>query len=312
MADEGSSNASSSIVIDLRLLEEFYKCHLAHSHSFPAATLAQRAYQLPERSTPLLIVYGSEPLGGEEQQAIDYLQKAKWEIASVVSFASIERADREEEEGGSSSSSSKKRRRFESGAPPHGQRCWNPSPFLALAIGSVEERLAGPGVCLDVGCGCGRDMNFLAERGWSVVGFDNRRKLLKQALSLYTTFNVERSGSLAVVDVTVKQALPFRKGSFDFVVVVRFLCRESLALLFEMVRPGGYILYNHFLDGVQHTAVGTPKTSDGFLFRGELKKLAAAHGFTCVCDAEDTLADGRPVCNFLAERACQYSQSSNS
>ena len=73
------------------------------------------------------------------------------------------------------------------------------------------ERLlgAGPGRCLDVGCGTGVAVPVLTELGWSVVGVDISEELLRLARA-------------RDVDVVLAEgaALPFAAASFDAAVSI--------------------------------------------------------------------------------------------
>ena len=47
----------------------------------------------------------------------------------------------------------------------------NPSPFLVPFIDTMKKEELGRVIC-DIGCGSGRDMLWLKERGFSPVGFE--------------------------------------------------------------------------------------------------------------------------------------------
>lgn len=72
---------------------------------------------------------------------------------------------------------------------------------------------AGPGTCLDLGCGTGIAIPVLVQRGWRVVGVDLSRDQLRVAR--------QRAGKpgawLVAADAS---AVPFADGSFDAVVSV--------------------------------------------------------------------------------------------
>lgn len=47
-------------------------------------------------------------------------------------------------------------------------------------------------------------------------------------------------------------------GPFDVVVCVRFLQRECFDSIAQLVAPGGFLVYQHFREGVQHSRIGRP------------------------------------------------------
>ena len=76
---------------------------------------------------------------------------------------------------------------------------------LSQSMARFAERL-GPGVrVLDVGCGPGRDTNWLQEQGFDAVGIDLSFNMLQEGLS--------RGVSAPLVQADMAH-LPFRKGSF--------------------------------------------------------------------------------------------------
>ena len=100
-----------------------------------------------------------------------------------------------------------------------------------------------------------------------------------------------------------KQPFPFEPASCEFVVVVRFLLRELLEPLRACVKPGGFLLYSHFLEGCHLVGPMTPKTESHYLKRGELEALFSAdEGFEVVESRESLLPDQRPIVDFLARR----------
>jgi SAM-dependent methyltransferase len=217
-------------------------------------------------------------------------------------------------------------------------RHWAPSAFVVEAADRIEAANGGirGGVAMDIGCGSGRDAAYLASRGWTIIGIDNRMPFLGKALQLGRTVAptpsapLEREAAAAIslactssttpatsavtstgaVDglcCDATRPLPLRPGQLDLIVCVRFLVRPLLPLLAHLLAPGGWLCYSHFVDGVQHSAVGTPASPAHYVMHGELRGKCvppAGSGIEVdvVVDREDLLADGRPVSNVLLRR----------
>ena len=268
-------------VLDVRSEAAYEAGHAAGSVCIPAEELPGRLYELPETSTPLLVVHdaGAEDVLAEVAAA---LAKARW---CDVQTATLPLPGVATETGSSTA------------------RLYRPSPALARLVGTVEEGLKGAGLLLqafDVGCGHGRDMAFLTGRGWWTAGVDNRGPLLEHAVDL-----CRRAGGKAEVlnwDLK-KKAYPFETDGCAFVVVVRFLLRDILRRIRSSVAPGGYVLYSHFLEGCHEVGPCTPKNESHYFKRGELEALfSEEEGFEVVCAEESALPDGRPIVDFLARR----------
>jgi SAM-dependent methyltransferase len=100
---------------------------------------------------------------------------------------------------------------------------------------------AGPGSCLDLGCGTGIAVPVLLERGWRVVGVDLSGDQLRVAQ--------QRVGAprawLVAADAA---ALPFADGSFDAVVSLLTHTdfdnpQRAFAEAARLVRRGGRLVY---------------------------------------------------------------------
>jgi SAM-dependent methyltransferase len=116
-----------------------------------------------------------------------------------------------------------------------------PAPELRRA---VEGR--PPGRALDLGCGTGTNVRFLAERGWQVTGVDFVGRAIAQARRKLRGLEAQ----LLVGDVTRLEALPLR-GPYDLALDMG--CFHSLTAegraryargLAQALRPGAvYLLY---------------------------------------------------------------------
>ncbi|ORC85362.1 uncharacterized protein TM35_000351060, partial [Trypanosoma theileri] len=180
--------------------------------------------------------------------------------------------------------------------------CWSPNLFLSDSIPLVESAIGGYSLALDVGSGTGRDMVFLASRGWNVIGIENRRRLIDQGVALSRKHGV--SERVHYLHCDLKDLYPVKNESVDLLHVCRFLHRPSLQNLLKLPRKEGkgYLIYSHFLDGCQRTKVGHPSTVAGFFLRGELRQLLESTGYTILTERENALPDGRPMVNIFARR----------
>lgn len=125
-----------------------------------------------------------------------------------------------------------------------GQARWDtgvtPPELVALA-GSLP-----PGRALDLGCGTGTNVLYLAERGWQAVGVDFAPPAVAQARQKARRRGL--SAEFFVADVT---RLDFLDGTFDLAVDIGCLHGvppsdrpRYAAGLARLVRPGGvYLLY---------------------------------------------------------------------
>jgi SAM-dependent methyltransferase len=119
--------------------------------------------------------------------------------------------------------------------------------------------LIAPGsTVLDVACGAGRHMRFLAARGHRVTGVDRNPEAV--AIS-------QASGEVICADIE-NGPWPFTGQTFDCVVVTNYLWRALLPTLVGSVAPGGVLIYETFAAG--NESVGKPSRPDFLLQPGEL------------------------------------------
>ncbi|MBV2265175.1 MAG: class I SAM-dependent methyltransferase [Thauera sp.] len=109
---------------------------------------------------------------------------------------------------------------------------------------------------LDFAAGGGRHARWLAERGYRVTAVD------RDAAALATMDGV--AGIAARVLELEGADWPLGGERFDAVVVANYLYRPRLAELYELVRPGGVLIYETFMLGNER--FGKPSNPD-FLLR---------------------------------------------
>lgn len=131
--------------------------------------------------------------------------------------------------------------------------------------------LLAPGASvLDVACGRGRHMRWLAQRGHAVTGVDRDAEALAVASAWGRTVQADIENG----------PWPFAGQHFGAVVVTNYLWRPLLPTLLDAVEPGGVLLYETFAQG--NETVGKPSRPDFLLRTGELLVLCTDAGWRIV------------------------------
>ncbi len=117
------------------------------------------------------------------------------------------------------------------------------------------------GTVLDVACGGGRHVRWLAARGFVLTGVDRDGAALAAL------------GAVAeIIEADIEHAAwPLAERRFDAVVVTNYLWRALLPTIVQSLNPGGVLIYETFADG--HQNVGRPSRPDFLLRRGELLQV---------------------------------------
>jgi ubiquinone/menaquinone biosynthesis C-methylase UbiE len=135
--------------------------------------------------------------------------------------------------------------------------------FSSARTFAVELLGAGPGRCLDLGCGTGRAVRALVQAGWSVVGTDSSIDQLEGAR--------KHLGNLAELVHADAHDLPFDDEEFDAVIsILTHTDFDDVTKAFtearRALRVGGTFVYL----GV-HPCFGSP-----FVARGEAETIEGA------------------------------------
>jgi SAM-dependent methyltransferase len=120
------------------------------------------------------------------------------------------------------------------------------------------------GSVLDLACGSGRHLRWLAARGLRVTGVDRDADALASLQGL---------AELVVADIE-NGPWPLAGRQFDAVVVTNYLWRPLFPQILAALAPDGVLIYETFADG--HQALGRPSRPDFLLQRGELLRLCGA------------------------------------
>jgi SAM-dependent methyltransferase len=111
---------------------------------------------------------------------------------------------------------------------------------------------------LDVACGRGRHVRWLASAGHRVTAVDRDAALLAPLAGLATTIAADLENG----------PWPLPGRTFDAVVVTNYLWRDLFPALQAAVAPGGLLIYETFAQA--HAALGRPRRPEFLLRPGEL------------------------------------------
>jgi SAM-dependent methyltransferase len=144
-----------------------------------------------------------------------------------------------------------------------------PSPWLLR----WAHLLPAGAQVLDLACGRGRHLRWLADRGFRVTGID------RDAAALAASQDLAEAGRAELITADIEGApWPCPGRQFDAVVVTNYLWRPLWPSLRAALAPGGLLVYETFAAG--NESVGKPSRPDFLLQPGEL--LARCAGLRIV------------------------------
>ena len=125
--------------------------------------------------------------------------------------------------------------------------------------------LIGPGgTVLDLACGGGRHVRWLAAQGFRVTGVDRDAEALTP---------LHEVAEVMVADLEAEGPWPLAGRRFDAVVVTNYLWRPRFADVLSLLADDGVLIYETFAAG--NEALGRPARPDFLLQRGELLQRCA-------------------------------------
>lgn len=123
------------------------------------------------------------------------------------------------------------------------------------------------GAVLDLACGSGRHLRWLAARGFRVTGVDRDVQALESLQPLHAV------AELLAADLEAEGPWPLAGRRFDAVVVTNYLWRPRFAEVLSLLADDGVLIYETFASG--HEALGRPTRPDFLLKPGELLQRCA-------------------------------------
>lgn len=170
---------------------------------------------------------------------------------------------------------------------------WKPPPWLVRHADMLPPPAAGP--VLDLACGSGRAVVWLAERGYRVTGIDWQQEALALGSRLATSRQV--TCRFLVGDLRDPAAVP--AGPWAAVLNFRFRQPELLVRIPDLLQKGGIALVRTFRSVPGYT--GHP-SSRHRLEPNELLRYFPAGSCEILAHEESHDPDGRPAAGIVARK----------
>lgn len=272
----------TEIVIDIRPQTEFLQGHKQGSVHFDGlASLLDRQYELPETQQAMMMVHNTtqtlELQAWVQSKGYNKVQFQLWSEA----FEQQLKKDHEFATGKSLA------------------YAWRPSALVRRFVEQVsapKDRVLVRG--LDIGCGSGRDLVYLAMHGWQMTGIDLRSEMLEKAQALATRQQVSISTWQRDCEQIEDPFSDLADASVGLIHVARYLHRPLFPVFNRLLAPQGYMVYHTFMQGCE--VFGSPKNPRFLLAPHELAKVFS--DYQILLDEVITLADGRPMSAFIARK----------
>ncbi|MEN9503745.1 MAG: hypothetical protein RI964_3030 [Pseudomonadota bacterium] len=266
-------------LVDCREVETYCQGHIQGATCIPATELAVRMHELPKRSEPLTLCGDPQQL----VQAHEFLTSKGYQITQQITWSA--ELHQELQLNGC----------LAFGA--QSQRLWQPAPLITHFVQTLMPAQAiQPGVGLDIACGAGRDMVYLALHGWQMTGLDYIPGALQRANQLAAQHQVQVTTQLCDLEVGHDPFVAYATAQFDLICVVRYLHRPLFPWLKRILKPGGIFIQQTFMQGCEQ--FGSPRNPHFLLKPGELADVFASAEI--LLNEVDYLEDGRPVSAFIA------------
>jgi len=177
------------------------------------------------------------------------------------------------------------------GSSPH---ClWKPPPWLVRHVGCLPPPAAGP--VLDLACGSGRAVVWLAERGYRTTGIDWQEKAL--ALGERLAANRKVSCRFLAGDLRDPGVIP--AGPWAVVLNFRFRQTDILARMPDLLQAGGVALVRTFRSPAGYSGHPRPRYR---LESQELLRYFPAGSCEILAHEESHDRDGRPAAGIVARK----------
>ena len=270
-------------LIDCRPEADYVLGHHLGACSLPASALFARLHELPKRSQTLQLCGQRDDLAS----ARAFLLERGYQLLEDIEWSN-QLAEQLKQVGS-----------LETGQ--QSRQWWQAAPLLQVFVQELMPRYqiqASQG--LDLGCGAGRDLIYLAQHGWEMTGVDWSADALTRVQQLARSQALNITTLQRDLEIQVNPLPEFAPASFGLICVARYLHRPLFPLLRDLLKPGGLIIYQTFMQGCENTSVGRPRNPKFLLAANELAEQF--QGFELLLDEIERLEDGRPVSAFIARK----------
>lgn len=270
-------------LIDCRSADAYCQGHRRGATSLPAAEMPERMHELPKATQPLALCGDTVSL----REASEFLARKGYQVVEQIEWTRQLLAELQAQGN------------LETGE--HSRRLWQPAPLIERFVQDIAP-VHGimPGKGLDLACGAGRDMVYFAVNGWDMTGIDYNEDALQRAQALAASQAVSIRTECLDMETGANPFTAYAPASFDLICVARYLHRPLFPWMQGILKPGGVVIYQTFMQGCENSEIGRPRNPNFLLRPGELAEHFA--GFEILLDEVETLADGRPVSAFICRQ----------
>lgn len=277
------NHVADSPLIDCRTAIAFQKAHIKGATHIPASQFFMRMHELPKRSQAINLCGTDEDLAtarlflAERGYQIDH--QYEWNAALETALINADLL----------------------ASGQQSPQLWQPAALLQQFVEELMPRYTiQPGIGLDIACGAGRDMIYLAQHGWHMTGIDRSEDSLQRVTDLAHYNQVDVETLQRDLETGGDPFTEYSDHSVDLICVARYLHRPLFPYFKRLLKPRGVIIYQTFMEGCEHSSIGRPRNPNFLLKPNEL-----AHTFAdaqrILLDEVETLEDGRPVSAFIAQ-----------
>ncbi|CAG8634114.1 13117_t:CDS:1 [Funneliformis caledonium] len=330
-------SSQRQLLLDLRSSHNHDACRIIPSTCIPLDDIKKHLFELPPKSLPFAVLEPHDHKGVAQKLLIDQGWKVPWIFVEGEELWKVSRELGILEEHANNNGNNTENESNLSNR--HGWVLFQPSPFLMNNIDFIENSLKTLSSnhvfnCLDVACGSGRDVAWLSSRqtvDWRTTAIDamsgaldRTRRLASRSgvlnkiqtvhVKIMTNGSVKKyqefppgddvSGKVETrtkLDNSIKEnQIEFLKKKYDLVLSIRFLNREFLPTMANLVKPDGFLLISTFVNDGEHT-YKNPQSNSHRLELGELD-IKFQKEFEVIKDEIELIEDGRPVNSFLARK----------